>query len=120
PLDTPRVHSEGTTDVLERTLLRLELDDGTVGWGEVPARVPATEVAAAAADVVGEDPWRTSGIRHRIVHGKFYDQRKHLIAAGVEIACLDAVGQLTGRSVSDLLGGPHRDRIPVIGYVFEA
>ena len=35
-----------------------------------------------------------------------------------EVACLDVQGHLTGRPVSDLLGGAIRERVPFSGYLF--
>jgi glucarate dehydratase len=40
------------------------------------------------------------------------------IASAVEVACLDAQGRLTGRPVSDLLGGRVRDSVPFAAYLF--
>lgn len=40
------------------------------------------------------------------------------ITSAVEVACLDAQGRLTGRPVSDLLGGKVRDSVPFAAYLF--
>ncbi len=38
--------------------------------------------------------------------------------AGVEIACLDAVGRATGRRLCELIGGPVRDPVEFAAYLF--
>jgi glucarate dehydratase len=38
--------------------------------------------------------------------------------AGVELACLDAIGRATGRRLCELLGGPVRDRVEFAAYLF--
>lgn len=40
------------------------------------------------------------------------------ITSAVEVACLDGQGRLTGRPVSDLLGGRVRDSVPFAAYLF--
>ena len=38
--------------------------------------------------------------------------------AGIELACLDAFGQATGRRLCELLGGPVRDEVEFAAYLF--
>lgn len=118
PLVSPRRHSDGVTTWAVATLLRLEAENGLVGLGEVGPRVTQDRVRAVASRLVGEDPFALERLRLRLAKGKFYFQEAAILFAGVEMACLDLQGKATGLSVSDLLGGRVRDRVPVIAYIF--
>jgi glucarate dehydratase len=96
-----------------RNIVEIDTDAGITGIGETHG---GASVAAAIEKcrevVVGQSPF---------AHGRFAAavSRHGLPAhAGIELACLDAAGRATGRSLSELLGGPVRDEVELSSYLF--
>jgi glucarate dehydratase len=110
--DPPLRNSTGVHEPFAlRTLVRLETDDGIVGWGEgYGGAAPVAELEQARAKVVGMDPWQLEAIRLRVPEPRVYSP--------IEVACLDLVGKATGRPVCDLIGGPVRDEVEFAAYLF--
>ena len=106
---------------LETTLVRIETDDGIVGWGEafapVGRRTPATVVEDICRTVIlGHDPhdveylwYRTYSSMRERGHGTgfFVDA-----LSGVDQALWDIVGKALGKPVYKLLGGAYREKVP--------
>jgi len=69
--------------------------------------------------VLGHDPLELEALRWKIANptASLYNNRLQLLAA-LEFACLDIAGQALGVSVSTLLGGRLRDRVPFASYLF--
>jgi glucarate dehydratase len=69
--------------------------------------------------LVGRDPARLEELRFLIANptASLYNNRTQILAA-LEFACLDILGQKWGVSVSEILGGRLRDRIPFASYLF--
>ncbi|MCC6175553.1 MAG: mandelate racemase/muconate lactonizing enzyme family protein [Chloroflexi bacterium] len=99
--------------------VKVETDDGLVGWGECSdARTPYG-IAALIRDyepvLIGQDP--------RQVERLFWDMYRvsrqnlggvsHKAIAGIELALWDIKARALGISVSELFGGPLRDRVQV-------
>ena len=115
------VHSHGSGDAsgIRSVILELETGSGCTGWGEAspwPVFTGTAEANAAALHrhirphVIGKDPRQASRIMdlaETTVVG--CDEAK----AALETALLDIVGKLSGLSMSDLLGGKRRERIPL-------
>ncbi len=103
--------------------LRLETDDGVVGWGEPVVEGRADTVRAAVhelADVlVGADPLRIEHLWQTLTKGGFYRGGPVLSSAvaGVDQALWDIAGKVRGAPVHELLGGPVRDRMRVYGWI---
>ncbi|MDF2993498.1 MAG: mandelate racemase [Microbacterium sp.] len=105
----------------ETLMVRIETDEGHVGWGEALAPV-APEVAAAIVDrlltplIIGEDPTSVRTLWHRMTESM--RERGHLVGhqadamAAVDIALWDLWGHATGLSVSTLAGGRFTDVLP--------
>lgn len=97
--------------------LRMETDDGVVGWGE-PIVEGSADVVAAAVDslseiLIGSDPTRIEDLWQTMTRGGFYrggPERSSAIS-GIDQALWDIRGKALGVPVYDLLGGPVRDRI---------
>ncbi|MCX4908178.1 enolase C-terminal domain-like protein [Streptomyces sp. NBC_00878] len=127
--DPPLLNSTGVHEPLVlRCVVQLHLEDGTVGLGECPGGRTETERLRAAADAVrGLDVFATGRARHAVhdalragtspVETSRVEERDSAWSP-LEVAMLDAQGKLTGRSVSDLLGGAVRDAVPYSGYLF--
>ncbi|MFB6106819.1 MAG: mandelate racemase/muconate lactonizing enzyme family protein [Halobacteriaceae archaeon] len=117
PLDEPFGYSQAWVETRTATLVRVEADDGTVGWGECWGPVAGTveTVEEVLAPVVeGEDP-RAVERRHdelRQVARATYQTVEPLPAiSGVDLALWDLAGKLRGEQVSALLGGARRDAV---------
>lgn len=101
--------------------LKVDTDEGIVGWGEPIVEGRAHTVRAAvqelSAVVVGEDPRRIEHLWQRIYRGAFYRGGPVLTSAlsGLEQALWDILGKSLGVPVYQLLGGSVRDRIRVYG-----
>lgn len=105
----------------ETLLVKIETDDGLVGWGEALAPV-APEVVAAVVDhlltplILGEDPRSVRTLWHRMTESM--RERGHLTGhqadamAAVDIALWDLWGHATGLSVSELAGGRFAEILP--------
>ena len=105
----------------ETLMVKIETDDGLVGWGEALAPV-APEVAAAIVDrlltplIIGEDPRSVRTLWHRMTESM--RERGHLTGhqadamAAVDIALWDLWGRATGLSVSELAGGRFAEVLP--------
>jgi len=105
----------------ESLLVKIETDEGLVGWGEALAPV-APEVVAAVVDhlltplIIGEDPRSVRTLWHRMTESM--RERGHLTGhqadamAAVDIALWDLWGHATGLSVSELAGGRFAEILP--------
>jgi glucarate dehydratase len=111
-----------------RTIVEVETDDGVVGIAETyGGEAPLQALRQAKAGVVGRDPWQLTRLRTEIEgratasYGFAWESRSlapPALFSAIEVACLDAIGHAAGRSVSDLLGGRVRDRVPFAAYLF--
>ncbi len=103
--------------------VRIETDDGAVGWGEASLEGHAEAVAGAIESVrdrlVGTDPARIEDAWQTLYRLGFYRGGPVLMSAisGVDQALWDLRGKALGVPVSDLLGGRVRDRIRVYAWI---
>jgi glucarate dehydratase len=122
PLEAPLRHANGCHwGRFVRTVVEVETDEGLVGLGEMGGGGESAEAAfrAMKAYLVGHDPARLEEMRFLIANptASLYNNRTQVLAA-LEFACLDILGQKWGASVSDILGGRLRDRVPFASYLF--
>ncbi|MEO7403092.1 MAG: mandelate racemase/muconate lactonizing enzyme family protein [Burkholderiales bacterium] len=101
-------------------LVRVETDSGLVGWGEAFgfAVWPATRVALdvlVAPLAIGRDERDIAGLMAEL------QKKLHLLGrtgpvmyalSGLDIALWDIAGKKQNRPLVELLGGPHRMRLP--------
>ena len=103
--------------------LRIETDDGVVGWGEPVVEGRAATVAAAVEELsdylIGQDPRRINDLWQVMYRGGFYRGGPILMSAiaGIDQALWDIKGKALGLPVHDLLGGRVRDRIGVYSWI---
>ncbi|WP_163336089.1 galactonate dehydratase [Desulfopila sp. IMCC35008] len=103
--------------------LKIETDDGLVGWGEPVIEGKAHTVEAAVHEmmdyVVGRDPSRIEDIWQELYRGAFYRGGPILMSAlaGIDQALWDIKGKRLDVPVHDLLGGRCRDRIRVYQWI---
>lgn len=121
PAEAPWRWSMGIETGTTRTIIELLTDEGIVGIGETyGGRHTVEALRLAQPFVTGLDPFETGLLQHRL--GVFcigYETSvPPYVRAGIEMACLDAVGKALGRPVASLLGGAVRDRVEVASYLF--
>jgi glucarate dehydratase len=122
PVEAPLRHANGCHwGRFVRTIVEVETDDGLVGLGEMGGGGESAEAVFRSLKdyLVGHDPARLEEMRFRIANptASLYNGRTQ-VAAALEFACLDIVGQAWGVSVSEILGGRLRDRVPFASYCF--
>lgn len=103
--------------------VRIETDDGVVGWGEASlegsAEVVRRAVEQHAELLVGADARRIEDLHAVMTKGTFYRGGPVFASAvaGIDQALWDIAGKSLGVPVHRLLGGHVRDRIRVYGWV---
>jgi muconate cycloisomerase len=107
----------------DNVLVRIEADDGTVGWGEA-ASAPVmtgetlesivTAVHYLAPHVRGREPADIEGAL-AAMDGRMYGN--HGAKAAIEIALHDLAGKAAGKPVHALLGGKKRSHLPLLAVV---
>lgn len=103
--------------------VRIETDDGLVGWGEASleghADIVVTAVRQFAEYLVGKDPGRIEDHWQVMTKSQFYRGGPVLASAvaGVDQALWDLLGKRLEVPVHELLGGAVRDRIRAYGWV---
>ncbi|HUF11285.1 MAG TPA: mandelate racemase/muconate lactonizing enzyme family protein [Rhodothermales bacterium] len=86
-------------------VLKMELDDGIVGWGELYRGHSWTTVEEMATLLLGRSIDSLSLQKLPFAYSREYD--------GFECAVYDACAKVHGMRVADLLGGPVRDKVRV-------
>src|SRR5262245_31260297 len=122
PLEAPLRHANGCHwGRFVRTIVEVETDEGLIGLGEMGGGGESAEAAIKATKsyLVGRDPGRIEEMRFLIANptASLYNNRNQILAA-LEFACLDILGRKWGVSVSEILGGRLRDRVPFASYLF--
>ncbi|KII87783.1 hypothetical protein PLICRDRAFT_54827 [Plicaturopsis crispa FD-325 SS-3] len=103
--------------------VRVETDDGVVGWGEGTLEGHTEAVEGAFADlrerVIGKDADGIEDIWQMAYRARFYRGGPVLMSAlsGLDIALWDIKGKKLGVPIWQLLGGKVRDRVKVYGWV---
>jgi L-alanine-DL-glutamate epimerase-like enolase superfamily enzyme len=101
-----------SVNVFDSTIVGVETDTGVIGYGEVcplgPSYLPAypkgvrAGIAELGPHLLGEDPLELVRLNRRMdsmLKGHPYAK------SGIDIACWDILGQVTGQPVCVLLGG---------------
>ena len=118
------INSVETFAVAPRWLfVRIETDDGIVGWGEGSlegnSATVRTAIAQFAAYLIGKDAARIEDHWQVLTKGGFYRGGAVLASAvsGIDQALWDIAGKALGVPVHRLLGGAVRERIRAYGWV---
>jgi glucarate dehydratase len=116
--------SQVARDGVTAGVIRLETDDGLVGWGEICAGADvASEVDAARAMmpfVLGGDPWRAEAMRRDAWHRGLWQFREgtaNIAWAGIDMALADLCAQSAGVPLHALLGGALHDSLNYFWYL---
>ncbi len=104
-------------------LLKIETDEGIVGWGEPVIEGKARSVETAVEEfghyLIGQDPRRINDLWQVMYRGGFYRGGPILMSAmaGIDQALWDIKGKALGVPVYELLGGLVRDRMKTYSWV---
>jgi muconate cycloisomerase len=107
----------------DNVLVRIEADNGVVGWGEAASAPVMTgdtlesivsAVHYLTAVLRGRDPADIDGAL-AAMDGRMYGN--HGAKAAIEIALHDLTGRAAGKPVHVLLGGKKRSRMPLLGVI---
>lgn len=126
PLEYPYWLSGGRLkfEVLDATFVKLETDDGLIGWGEgtpwghtyVPAHGPGIRagIQTMAPFILGLDPRRVTHVERAMdiaLPGHLYAK------SPIDMACWDIAGEAAGLPIADLMGGGSRTPAPIASSV---
>lgn len=104
----------------ETTVIRIETDDGIVGWGEAQSPVSPNTTATIVRELVrplvmGCDPFDIEAIwtrNYAAMRERGHPTGFYIDAlAGTDIALWDIVGKAVGKPVHKIAGGRYRDTI---------
>ena len=117
PVEDPFGYAQAWVDTRETTLVRIEADDGTVGWGECWGPVAGTRETIddlLTPELIGENPLRADALSDRLydlTRAAYQSTVPMPALSGVDIALWDLKGKLLDTAVTTLLGGRRRDRV---------
>jgi len=126
PLEHPYWLSGGRLkfEKLDATFVKLDTDEGVVGWGEgtpwghtyVPAHGPGIRagIETMAPFIIGLDPRRVLDVERAMdlaLPGHLYAK------SPIDMACWDIAGQTAGLPIADLMGGGSRTPRPIASSV---
>ena len=103
--------------------LKIDTDEGVVGWGEPVVEGRARSVEAAVLEIgeqlIGKDPARINDHWQTMYRGAFYRGGAVFMSAiaGIDQALWDIKGKTLGVPVYELLGGLVRDRMKTYCWV---
>lgn len=103
----PYVTNHGAVEDVDRVIVRVETDAGTVGWGEVRTFLSPKATVSVIEDgiapiVEGHSPFEVESLR-RLLFIEYTNA--DMFFAPVEVACWDIVGKELERPIYELLGG---------------
>jgi muconate cycloisomerase len=118
PLAKALAMAGGTVSRALNILVRIEADDGTVGWGEAASAPTMTGdtlvgLVAAVRDhlaplLVGQDAWMRTALCRSLRGALYGNSGAH---SAVEVALLDLAGRASGLPLIDLIGGAVRRKV---------
>nr|WP_218628030.1 galactonate dehydratase [Sporosarcina sp. E16_8] len=103
--------------------LKIETDEGIVGWGEPIVEGRAATVQAAVKElseyVIGKDPLRIEDHWQVMYRAGFYRGGPILMSAiaGIDQALWDIKGKFHNAPISELMGGACRDSVRVYSWI---
>lgn len=126
PLEHPYWLSGGRLkfEVLDATFVKIETDEGFIGWGEgtpwghtyVPAHGPGIRagIETIAPFILGLDPRKVLDVERAMdlaLPGHLYAK------SPIDMACWDIAGKSAGMPIADLMGGGSRTPKPIASSV---
>ncbi len=101
-------------------IVKVETDEGIVGWGEAGLSSREHAVMAAIGHfrewLIGRDPMRTGALWQELYRSQYFEGGRVLTGAmaALDIAFYDITGKALGVPVYQLLGGKQRDWIALL------
>ncbi len=122
PLKGTFVSSHGSRASTARTVVRITTDDGAVGHGETfRGAATARVIAQLAPRLLGRDLFAIESLQTDLrMVPFFFGYIGYAALAGIEMACLDAIGRARGIPLAQWLGGARRQHIPITGLLTRA
>jgi L-Ala-D/L-Glu epimerase len=118
------ISSQVERDGVTAGVVRLETDNGLVGWGESCSGADMESVLASvramAPFVLGGDPWRAEEVKREVWHHGLWQFREptgNFAWAGLDMAMIDICGKEAGVPAHALLGGALRDSVDYFWYL---
>jgi L-alanine-DL-glutamate epimerase-like enolase superfamily enzyme len=119
----------GTKEGASGVLVKIETDEGLVGWGECsvvfhpyqPVSIFTEAIQSMARYAVGWDvlaPERLVASLYSHAGWHFTRAFANYALAGIEMAMYDCIGKCAGLSLSQCLGGAVRDRVPFMYFLY--
>jgi L-alanine-DL-glutamate epimerase-like enolase superfamily enzyme len=103
-------------------LVRIETDDGLVGWGEAISGAPVISLSVAfvikhrlAPIVQGRDPRDVAGAWQAMRDATYWDGNGGIVSFGIsaiDMALWDIAGKAAGQPLYALLAGRQREQVP--------
>ena len=123
PFHTPLEWGSGRRPAATRLLVRIELANGVVGWGETICLLAFIRPVLQETVIPIALNYRASDVerftRHVLGAGYYHHKRAVVMAmAAVEMAMWDALGRHAGLPLHALWGGVYRQQVPVAAYLF--
>lgn len=125
PLAAPEPHYRGKERCV--TLVRIETDDGLVGWGEAISQFREASLATKvlidqgfAPIVVGRDPVDVEILWHEMCGYAYWYGVEGIAAfaiSAIDMALWDLKGKLLGQPVAKLLGGQRQNALPAMASI---
>ena len=119
PLKKPVRTAHGVFERQRSVVVRIELSDETVGWGEVDP-VPGFSTVSAEAICASIAAMAHKFVDVELAAQDAWSERLRSIAHGrqaVEMAILDAAAKNSGKPLGAYLGTPARERIELSGWI---
>ena len=120
----PRPDGSESHGVPNVCLVRLETDDGLVGWADVETQPTIARAVMDAPDqpafrglrhvVLGFNPLEVDRLWSEMYRASIYYGRGGVaihVMSGIVNACFDIIGKAFGQPLCLILGGRHRDRV---------
>ena len=106
-------------------LVEIETDEGITGWGECfgPGNIAIANKGIVEGVfqpmILGQDPLNRDAIWHTCYNLTRDHGQKGMVLqslSGIDIALWDIAGKIAGLPLYAMIGGKHRDSVPVYGY----
>lgn len=122
PLTSPFTSSFETKTGETRTIVKIRTDDGQIGWGETMWGAPVARLTEQLAEsLIGTSPFELESFhRQHTMVPFFYGYIGFAALAGLDVACWDLQGKITGRSLTELIGGRLQDEVPITALITRA
>ena len=112
------VQAMAIKNIAGNCLIRIDTDAGLTGYGEAGSTGPMARARLATMKplLLGKDPL-TIEVHFQNLTTLMHTYMAHIpTISGIDMALWDLAGKITGLPVSNLLGGPFRDAIPMYSH----